>query len=67
MAKLLGQTIKKIRTAKQTLRGVVLYEGPSELDGKPIVVVATFNSVNDKTGNMVQTWIIRSDMHRWKP
>ena len=62
MAKLLGQTIKKIRTAKQTLRGVVLYEGPSELDGKPIVVVATFNSVNDKTGNMVQTWIIRSDM-----
>ena len=62
MAKLLGQTIKKIRTAKQTLRGVVLYEGPSELDGKPIVVVATFISSNDKTGNMVQTWIIRSDM-----
>lgn len=44
------------------MRGVVLYNGPSELDGKPIIVVATFISGNEKTGNMVQTWILRRGM-----
>lgn len=45
--------------------GIILYEGPSLLDGKPIVVIAnTFKkSANEKTGQMVQTWIMRSDMH----
>ena len=43
--------------------GVVLYQGPSVLDGEPIVMVATFESENGKTGNMIQTWIIRADMH----
>lgn len=37
------------------------------LDGKPIVAIATgvFGSKteNRKTGNMIQTWIIRRDMH----
>lgn len=45
--------------------GVILYEGPSKLDGKPIVVIATGirkASTNAKTGAMVQTYIIRSDM-----
>ncbi|QFS87576.1 MULTISPECIES: hypothetical protein [unclassified Marinobacter] len=42
--------------------GVILYQGPSELDGQPIVAIATFNSRNDKTGPMVQTWILRSDV-----
>jgi hypothetical protein len=42
--------------------GVVLYEGPSEIDGSPIVLIATLKSSNVKTGDMVQTWIIRSDM-----
>lgn len=45
--------------------GYVLYHGPSELDGKPIVVVATGfarKSQNVKTGDMVQIWIIRSDV-----
>ena len=45
--------------------GVILYEGPSKLDGKPIVVVATGirkASTNAKTGAMVQTYIIRSDV-----
>jgi hypothetical protein len=42
--------------------GVVLYEGPSLLDGAPIVVVATFESDNEKTGNMIQTWILRTDV-----
>ena len=41
---------------------MIIYEGPSKLDNSPIVVIATKKSSNSKTGNMVQTWIIRSDM-----
>jgi hypothetical protein len=41
--------------------GMVLYHGPSELDGAPIVVVATFASANRKTGPLAQTWILRAD------
>jgi hypothetical protein len=61
MTKLQGSTRKRQPLPK--INGVVLYDGPSMLDGKPIVVVATLNSANAKTGNMVQTWIIRSDVH----
>lgn len=43
-------------------RGVVFYRGPSEIDGSPIVGVAVFASANRKTGNMVQTYILRDDM-----
>jgi hypothetical protein len=42
--------------------GYVLYDGPSKLDGSPIAVIATLHSRNDKTGNMVQVWIIRTDI-----
>jgi hypothetical protein len=44
--------------------GVILYQGPSLLDGAPIVVIATGldSSSNSKTGNMIQTHIIRADM-----
>lgn len=42
--------------------GYILYKGPSVLDGAPIVVVATMSTSNEKTGDMIQTWIIRSDM-----
>jgi hypothetical protein len=41
--------------------GYVLYEGASLLDGAPIVVIATMESTNGKTGNMVQTWIMLRD------
>jgi hypothetical protein len=41
---------------------MILYEGPSLLDGKPIVTIATWNTDNKKTGDMVQTWIIRADV-----
>jgi len=44
------------------LNGVILFEGPSKLTGEPIVAIATFNSNNKKTGDMIQTWILRSDM-----
>lgn len=45
--------------------GVVVYEGPSRIDGAPIVVIATGlkgSSRNAKTGGMVQTWILRQDV-----
>ncbi|MEM6367795.1 MAG: hypothetical protein AAF851_05765 [Myxococcota bacterium] len=47
--------------------GAVLHEGPSLLDGAPIVVIATAlkprgKNANSKTGDAVQTWILRRDM-----
>tara|TARA_R110002153_G_scaffold48394_4_gene136482 strand:+ start:141 stop:860 length:720 start_codon:yes stop_codon:yes gene_type:complete len=45
--------------------GFILFEGPSEIDGAPIVVIGTGfdkRSANTKTGNMIQTWIIRNDI-----
>ena len=45
--------------------GFVVYEGPSELDGSPIVVIVNrifTASDNAKTGDIVQTFIIRSDV-----
>jgi hypothetical protein len=53
---------KKIRAKVGRWGGLILYEGPSQLDGKPIVVIATRGSKNSKTGDMVQTWILRSDV-----
>ncbi len=43
-------------------RGVVLYEGPSLIDGAPIVAIATLRSNNRKTGDVPQTWILRRDV-----
>jgi hypothetical protein len=45
------------------MTGVIFYEGKSRIDGSPIVGIATFGSSNEKTGNLIQTWILRSDMH----
>lgn len=42
--------------------GYIVYRGPSLLDGQPIVVVAITASTNEKTGNMVQTYIMRDDV-----
>jgi hypothetical protein len=42
-----------------------LWEGPSLIDGSPIVMIGTGyvkGSSNTKTGAMIQTWILRSDM-----
>lgn len=39
----------------------IIYSGPSMLDGSPIIVVAIVTSGNVKTGNMLQTHIIRAD------
>ena len=45
--------------------GVILYEGASLCDSQPIVIIATgiqSASSNEKTGAMVQTWILRQDI-----
>lgn len=42
--------------------GYIIYHGPSLLDGKPIVVIAVTSSLNKKTGNMIQTYVLRSDI-----
>jgi len=45
--------------------GIVVYRGPSQIDGAPIRVIVTGfkeTSANDKTGDMLQSWIIRSDI-----
>lgn len=40
----------------------IIYHGPSMIDGNEIIVVATTNSKNSKTGNMIQTWILGVDV-----
>lgn len=45
--------------------GVVLFQGGSELDGQPVVAIATGfarPTSNEKTGNLVATWILRADV-----
>ena len=44
------------------MRGVILHEGNSLLDNKPVVVIAVSNSNNDKNGSLIQTFIMRSDI-----
>ncbi len=46
--------------AKKPL-GIILYQGPSMLDGLPIVVISPLNSTtNDKTGDMIPTYILKT-------
>ena len=62
--------IKSIEALRRALKrgdycGVVLYEGPSRIDGAPIIAIAcriTEASGNDKTGAMVQTFILHCDI-----
>ena len=59
--------IDNIETMRRALKraefaGVVLYDGPSKIDGAPIVAIAcriADASNNSKTGAMVQTFIMR--------
>ncbi len=49
----------------QNFLGYIAYEGPSIIDGAPIVVIVNRidqDSENEKTGALVQTFIIRSDI-----
>ena len=38
--------------------GYVVYNGPSAINGAPIVAIVTMQSSNAKTGNMAQLWIL---------
>lgn len=44
------------------MAGRVFYEGPSRIDGRPIVGIAIDRSTNRKTGPMIQTYFLRADM-----
>ena len=44
------------------MAGFIFYRGPSPIDGAPIVAIATLKSKNSKTGDMIQTWILREDI-----
>ena len=62
--------IQNIETMRRALKraefsGVVLYDGPSKIDGAPIIAIAcriADASNNSKTGAMVQTFIMRRDI-----
>lgn len=57
-------TTTKIKTrVAPKYKGFIVYEGPSVLDGEPIVAIATMKTSNRKTGDMVQLWILRSDLN----
>lgn len=51
------------KRAGETISSGIIYQGPSLIDGAPIVVIATYSKRNKKTGAMVQTYIFRSDMN----
>jgi hypothetical protein len=44
------------------MQSLLIYRGPSLIDGGPIVAVATYTDGNTKTGAVVQTYILRADM-----
>ena len=49
--------------------GLILYKGYSPINNKPIVVIATglnAKTMNEKTGDMLQTWILYDDMEPHK-
>lgn len=58
--KLHGATKQQATIGSDT--GFILFEGASLFDKKPIVGIVTYNTSNEKTGNMAQLWIIRSDI-----
>ena len=41
----------------------IIYNGPSQIDGKPIVVIATYSNRNRKTGRVLQTYILSRDIN----
>lgn len=50
------------RIGDRAMAGYILWEGNSLYDESPIVLIMTMESGNDKTGNMVQTWILCQDI-----
>ena len=44
------------------MNGFLFYRGKSPIDNAPLIGLATLVSDNRKTGNLVQTWILREDI-----
>lgn len=44
------------------IKGYVIYEGKSEINGGNIVAIVTLNSKNIKTGDMASMWILNADL-----
>lgn len=56
----------RLALKRNIFTGIILYIGPSMLDGSPIVAIANrivAKSANAKTGALVQTFIIRADVN----
>jgi site-specific DNA-cytosine methylase len=49
-------------TSAMIEKGFVLYQGPSAINGANIVAIITAHSVNEKTGDMAQLWILNADV-----
>lgn len=62
----LSQSLTQRVTRKLLLPSVVVYDGPSALDGERIVAILTGGgqsiSRNEKTGALAQLWILRADV-----
>lgn len=53
---------KKRAERTRKLSSAILWTGNSLIDGAPVMLIATYDSNNAKTGNMVQTFILRRDV-----
>lgn len=51
-----------MRADAVTFEALVIYDGPSMINGEPILGILTRASTNIKTGEMDQLWILRADM-----
>ena len=55
--------LKTITMAKKDeIKGYVVYEGASMINGAPIVGIVTIESKNIKTGNMANLWILHAEI-----
>ena len=48
---------------RNKVKGAVLYEGPSRINGVHIVAILTYGSKNKKTGDIPQVWILQPGVH----
>jgi len=56
------QAPMKKKPAQKKSNGYVVYQGPSAIDGKNIVAILTTKSLNVKTGDAPQLWILPADV-----
>lgn len=57
------QAARIVKSAKKAkIQSSIIYMGPSLIDGAPIMVIAVISKRNRKTGAMLQTYIMRSDI-----